>query len=443
MAGNFNLTAQIHLQAPNAKQFARNLQKQLQNPNIKVNLQGAPKTVKDLNNVAKATKDVEKASQRAGKGADYMGRQLGSAFKQIMKYDIARRVFSLFANAIEQGVKDAIAFERAMVKVAQVSGATAREMKTLENAISGVATSLGVSSSALARTSLILKQTGLSMKDTRIAMQALAKTELAPTFDNIADTAEMAVAAMRQFGMEARQLEGLLGKINVVAANFAVESSDIGVAIRRAGGAFKAAGGEVEELIALFTSVRATTRETAETIATGFRTIFTRLQRPTTIKFLQQFGIELTDLSGKFIGPYKAVEELNRALKNLDPRDLRYSMIVEQLGGFRQVSKVIPLIQQFGTAQAALNSQQAESGSLARDAAMAQDTLAVKMQKLNEEVKELFREIVGSDAFQMMSSGALKLASAIVKVADALAPVIPLITAFAGFKMAGWATSKF
>ena len=72
-----------------------------------------------------------------------------------------------------------------------------------------------------------------------------------------------------------------------------LEASDIGVAIKRAGGAFKAAGGEVEELIALFTSVRATTRETAETIATGFRTIFTRLQRPTTIKFLREFGIEL------------------------------------------------------------------------------------------------------------------------------------------------------
>ena len=442
MAGNFNLTAQIHLQAPNARQFSQNLQRQLQNPNIKVNLQGAPKTVKDLNNVVKATKDVEKASKSAGKGADYMARQLGSAFKQIAKYDIARRVFSLFANAMEQGVRDAIAFERAMVKVAQVSGATAREMKTLQNAISNVSTSLGVSSQSLARTSLILKQTGLSMKDTRIAMQALAKTELAPTFDNITDTAEMAVAAMRQFGLEASRLEGLLGKINVVAGNFAVESSDIGVAIRRAGGAFKSAGGSVEELIALFTSVRSTTRETAETIATGFRTIFTRLQRPTTIKFLQQFGIELTDLSGKFVGPYKAVEELNRALKDLDPRDLRYSMIVEQLGGFRQVSKVIPLIQQFGTAQAAMNVQQAESGSLARDAAMAQQTLAVKMQKLNEQVKELFREVVGSDAFQMMADGALKLAGAIVKVADALAPVLPLITAFAGLKIAGFVGSK-
>jgi hypothetical protein len=114
-------------------------------------------------------------------------------------------------------------------------------------------------------------------------------------------------------------------------------------------------------------------------------------------------------------------------------------MIVEQLGGFRQVSKVIPLIQQFSTAQAAMNAQQAESGSLASDAAKAQATLAVQMQKLTEQVKELFREIVGSDSFQMMAKGALALAEGIVKVGKALAPVIPLITAMAGMKMAGWA----
>ena len=440
MAGSdFNITAQIHLQAPNVKAFSRDLQNQLKDPKLSVNLQGGPQTVKGLNKVAKATKEIEKESKRAGKGADYMGRQLGSAFKQIVKYDIARRIFSLFADAIESGVRDAIAFERAMVKVAQVSGASAREMKNLEQSISRVAKQFGVSSQSLAKTTLILKQTGLSINDTRIAMEALAKTELAPTFENITDTAEMAIAAMRQFGIEASKLEGLLGRINVVAANFAVEASDIGVAIRRAGGAFKAAGGEVEELIALFTSVRATTRETAETIATGFRTIFTRLQRPTTIKFLRQFGIELTDLSGKFVGPYKAVERLHGALKNLDPKDLRFSMIVEQLGGFRQVSKVIPLIQQFGTAQAALNAQQAESGSLASDAAKAQQTLAVQLQKLTENVKELFREIVASDTFQMMAKGAIALANAIVKVGKALAPVIPLITAMMGMKMAGWA----
>ena len=367
----------------------------------------------------------------------------GSSLKNVLMYDIARRVFYAFAGAIEQGVKDAISFEREMVKISQVSGQTMQQLKGLEKTVSSLATSLGVSSSSLVRVGLILKQTGLSVKDTEIAMQALAKTELAPTFDNIADTAETAVAAMRQFGLASSQLEGLLGKINTVAANFAVEASDIGVAIKRAGGAFRAAGGEVEELIALFTSVRSTTRETAETIATGFRTIFTRLQRPTTIKFLRQFGIELTDLNGKFVGPYESVMRLNNALANLDPRDVRFSAIVEQLGGFRQVSKVIPLIQQASVSQAAYNAQMKAADSLSRDAETAQQSLAVQMQKLTEEVKELFREMADSSSFQAMVGVAMSLAKAITAVGKAIAPVIPLITALFAVKGAAFLGGKF
>ena len=81
--------------------------------------------------------------------------------------------------------------------------------------------------------------------------------------------------------------------------------------IRRTGGVFKAAGGDLNELIALFTSVRATTRESAESIATGLRTIFTRIQRPKTIEFLKEFGVQLTDLNGKFVGPFEAIRQLS------------------------------------------------------------------------------------------------------------------------------------
>ena len=149
------------------------------------------------------------------------------------------------------------------------------------------------------------------------------------------------------------------------------------------------------ELIALFTSVRSTTRETAETIATGFGTIFTRLQRPTAIKFLK-FGVELQGLDGKFVGSYDAVRRLNAALASLDPRDIRYSMIIEQLGGFRQVSKVIPMIQQFSEAEKARAVAMAESGSLDRDAQTAQKATIVRMQRLTETVTELFRTITAT-----------------------------------------------
>ncbi len=77
-----------------------------------------------------------------------------------------------------------------------------------------------------------------------------------------------------------------------------------------------------------------------ESIATGLRTIFTRIQRRDTIDALQLLSEELS---------------------SIDPKDLKFSEIVEQLGGFRQIGKVIALIQEFATAQGG-------QGSLAKDA---------------------------------------------------------------------------
>jgi len=432
----FSLTAQLNLQAPkNTKQVLNQIKSDLKGVSVPIEAKGAAKAVKDLNKLAKSTKEVQKQTKAAAGQFDLMGKAVGRALTHVARFDVARRIFYGFASAIEQGITDAIQFEREMIKVAQVAQTTLKGISGLNKTIDKLARGLGVSAQSLAKTSLILKQTGLSIRDVQIAMEALAKTELAPTFDNIATTAETAVAAMRQFGIEANKLEGLLSKINTVAGQFAVESRDIGQAIIRTGGAFKAAGGSVEELIALFTSVRSTTRETAETIATGFRTIFTRLQRPKTIEFLRQFGIELTDLNGKFVGPYEAVARLSNALQGLSSTDLRFSMIVEQLGGFRQVSKVIPLIQQFTTAQAAMQAQMEGGDSLARDAAKAQDALAVKLAKVKEEMKSLMREVVSSDGFKVMAETAMMLARALVKVGEAVAPLIPLLTAMATIKL--------
>lgn len=437
MAQKFVLTAALNIQAPNMNKVVRNINQQLQGVSVNLNVPNAAKTNKAIQNVNKNLKNTAKDAKVAATSMQKLGASIGSTIGQFIKYDIARAAINLFSRAITDGLSDAIKFEREMVKIAQVTGATAGKLKDLEKSITRVSTEFGVASMSLLQASRVLSQTGKSAEDVKIALESLAKTTLAPTFDSLIDTTETAIAVMAQFKIEAKDLERVLGSINAVAGRFAVEAGDLGVAIKRAGGAFRSAGGEVNELIALFTSVRATTRETAETIATGFRTIFTRLQRPTTIKFLRQFGVELQDLNGKFVGPYEAVRKLHLVLKDLDPRDVRYSQIVEQLGGFRQVSKVIPLIQQFQDAQSALNVAQAGGNSLAIDAAKAQDTFAVKITKLKEEVKELFRVISESDAFRVMLDGAIGLAKALTNVATALGPIIPMLTAMFAIKGIG------
>ena len=433
----FVLTTQLNIQAPNLSQVVKNLNKQLGNVSVNLNVPNANKANSQITKTNKNLQNTAKNANQAASSFKRLGAEVGKSIGYLIRYDIARKAINLFANAIESGLSDAIKFERELVKIAQVTGKTADQLKGLTNNISNLSTELGVSSMSLLKASRILAQTGMEADKVSVALKTLAQTTLAPTFDNLTDTTETAIAAMRQFRLESEDLDRVLGGINKVAGSFAVEAGDIGVAIRRAGGAFRSAGGEIEELIALFTSVRSTTRETAETIATGFRTIFTRLQRPTTIKFLEQFGVKLQDLNGKFVGPYEAVRRLNMVLKDLDPKDIRYSMIIEQLGGFRQVSKVIPLIQEFKVAQEALNVAQAGAGSLAIDAAKAQDTFAVKIDKLKEEVKELFRVITESTAFKVMLDGAIAITSALTNLATALGPVIPMLTAMFAIKGIG------
>ncbi|MBU2060476.1 MAG: phage tail tape measure protein, partial [Bacteroidetes bacterium] len=428
----FVLTAQIKLQAPtNTSQIVNQIRSQLQGITATIGVTVPRQTTQALQSTVKQVKNVGKAVEEEKSRIVGFGEASALAAKRFLAFAIAGRSIMRLAQHLGASVKEAITFERQMNKVAQVTDRSNMAISALTDEISRLGINFGVSSSELAQSSLLLAQTGMSAEDTTTALEALAKSSLAPTFTDMVTTTQGAIAVFRQFGVEAKDLEGVLGTINAVSAAFAVESNDLVAAIRRTGGAFEAAGGDLNQLIALFTSVRSTTRESAESIATGFRTIFTRMQRLSTGKFLSNFGIELRDLEGQFVGPFEAVRRLSTALNNLEGTDPRFSAIIEELGGFRQVSKVVPLIQQFETAQKAYNVALAGSDSLTADVVKAQESLAVQVQKTREQFAALIRTIVADTSFKSLIKLGLKMAGALTKVTEALLPLLPLFVAFA------------
>lgn len=426
----FVLTAQLQLQAPNnVAQVVRQIQSQLNNINVNLNIPNAARTQRQLQQITTQT-------QAASSAADRMGRAFALSVRRFAAFSIATRAVGLFTSSLSKAVQTAIDFERELVKISQVTGESIPKLKTLTNVVTQLSTSLGVSSSSLIGVGRILSQAGFKADDLTIALKTLAKTELAPTFDDINQTAEGAIAIFNQFGQGAAALERQLGAINAVAGKFAVEAGDLIDVVRRAGGVFKASGGDLNELIALFTSVRATTRESAESIGTGLRTIFTRIQRPKTIKFLKEFGVELVDLENKFVGPFEAVKRLSAALSGLGEGDITFIRIAEELGGFRQIGKVLPLLQQFTVAQEALNVANKAGNSLADDAAKAQASLAVRIMKVKEEFLALIRGMTETKTFQIMANTALSLAEALIKIGEAIKPLLPLLAAVAAVNFA-------
>jgi TP901 family phage tail tape measure protein len=425
----FVLTAQLQLQAPNnVAQVVRQIQNQLNGVTVNLQVQGAAQAQRQIQQV---TQNVNQATT----AAERMGRAFAVSVRRFAAFSIATRAVGLFTSTLGDAVQTAINFERQLIKVAQVTGKSVSQLRGLTDEITRLSTGLGVSSDSLLEVSTVLAQAGLSANDTKIALNALAKAALAPNFDSITETAEGAIAILAQFQEGVGALERQLGSINAVAGAFAVEAGDLIDVVRRTGGVFKSSGGSLNELLALFTSVRATTRESAESIGTGLRTIFTRIQRPKTIEFLKQFGVELVDLEGKFVGPFEAVKRLSEGLAGLGERDITFIKIAEELGGFRQIGKVLPLLQQFSTAQAALNVATKASNSLSSDAASAQAALAIRIIKVKEEFLALVRSITETSTFQAFANTALSLASALIKLAESIKPLIPLLGAMAAIKL--------
>lgn len=360
------------------------------------------------------------------------GQQAAMTVKRFSAFILVVNAFNSLTNALGRSFSEAIKFEKEMAKISQVTGSSISGLSGLNREITRLSTGLGVSSEKITNVALTLAQAGLSAKETKTALDVLAKTELSATFEDITQTTEAAIAVIAQFGTTTEDLKGQLGAMNSVAAKFAVESSDLATVVRRAGGAFAATGGDLNELLALFTSVRATTRESAESISTGLRTIFTRLQRTRTLNFLSDLGVDLRNAKGEFIGIYPAIAKLSSALKDVSGNDPRFNQIVEELGGFRQVSKVIPLLKQFEVSQRALNVAKQAGDSIDRDAIIAQKTLANQISKVREEFDALIRSYMDDGPIKTLIQGTLQLASALIKVGDAIRPLGLALTALGG-----------
>jgi TP901 family phage tail tape measure protein len=404
---------------------------------IKVRLEGE----KSISSAAEKVSRLDNTVDQTTDSMANLGRQTAITVRRFGAYTAATAVFFKLSSSIREGVSDAIAFEKQLIKVRQVTGESIFSLGKLTDEIDRLAVGFGVSSTELLNASQVLSQAGFSANQVRVALSTLAKTDLSPTFENITQSTEGAIAVLNQFGLAVEDLEGVFDSLNTVAAKFAVESGDLITAIRTAGGVFASTGDSVEDLEALFTAVRQTTRASASSIAVGLRTISTRLQRGRTQNFLRDLGIDLrfageearkAGKEGLFVGVFESFRRISNALRSIPRNDPRFAQIAEELGGFRQIDKVIPLITQFELAERVRGEAIRATGSLTRDATTAQESFANQLAKTREEFDALIRTVINSDAFKALSQLALGLTRTFVRLAESIEALsLALVTGLA------------
>ena len=471
----FNINAHVILQGPkNISAVTKSIRSQLQNINVNVGV-NVPRTAqtqintlnKQLNNLnntnQKITSSAKSASssvasvgtsaKSAANAMQVLGKETALTFKRFAAAGIVTATFFRMTQAISEAVPKALEFERGLTKLQQITGSTRRGLDGLAKTVDGLAKSFGKDANEILELAQIFAQTGQSIRQVEASVRAVARSSLAPTFGDMKQTAEGLVAALNQFGISARDSEKVLGSLNRVSKKFAVESDDLIAAIRRAGGVFAISAGQFKEPIdalnefsAIFTAVRSTTRETAETVATGLRTIFSRIQRRGTIEVLRGLGIELTDTNGKFKGLFESFRILSKELDGLVQRGdaITLSAITEELGGIRQIGKLIPAIRNFNKAERAFaEAAQGASEGLGKDVAKGLEPLIVQFERVQQRFNSLVRTISDSSTFQALAKSAIGIANAFLTISESLTPLLPVLAKFAAFKLTKGAASFF
>ena len=383
-----------------------------------------------------------------------LGETAQLATQRFIAFAAGAGTFVAVVSSIRSAATAAVDFEKSMNKISQVTNESESAVTGIASAIGQVANQYGVSSNEMAKAALVLAQAGISAKDTAESMKVLGAAAAAPNFQSMAQTAEGYIAVMRQFRLDTEGVTQAIGAMDAVSAKFAVEAGDLVTAVQKSGGAFAAAGGNVNEFLGLFTSVRATTRESAAEIGSAFKTILARVQRADVLEQLKAFQVELRytadeakslgdiNLTGQFVGPMEAFRRLSQATKGLQGGDPRFASIVDSLGGYRQISRVIPLLQQFAQAEKAVGVAGAGSTSLFTNAEKSTETLAAKLGQTKESFLQLFRTVTESGAFKAFAEGALGVAQALGTVLEYAKPLLPLLLSMGAISLgrvvAGW-----
>jgi TP901 family phage tail tape measure protein len=398
-------------------------------------VRGFSKAASANNNSAKKIKGISDAAAGASTELSLFEKRVKSTALSFAAYVGIAQIFNRIADAVGVAVRESINYQDELVKLKQVGGDSATSIKSVSDEVVRLSTSLGLNSSNLIKVASTLRQAGLSAEETKKSLGGLAKASLAPSFTDFNNATEGLIALKGQFSIQAKDFEKALGSINAVSNRFAVESNDLVTAIRTAGASFKQSGGELEEFLGLFTSIRQATREDPESIATGLKTIFSNLQKSDTIDKIKELGISLRDTEGNFVGAYRAFGLLSAGLEKLGDKSQQYFDIVEKIGGVRQIGKIIPGLKNFATAQEAVNIAKRGTNSLDLASIQAQEKLEVKLIKVKEQFEEIFKIIINSKPIQQFADLVLNLATGLNILAKSLQGVLPGLLLLGGLKL--------
>lgn len=288
----------------------------------------------------KAGAAIESGAKRGGGALDSMGGSIKNVVAGMAAIAAAKVSFDVVAGAIASTVNVAMSFEKQMSGIGAVSGATAAEMDKLHDKALQLGSDTAFSASQAAAGMEELVKAGVSVEDVlggaadaSVALAAAGGTDLAKS-------AEIAAAAMNNFGLTGKELPRIADLVAGAANASAISVEDFGYSLQASGAVANLVGMDFDDLAVAITAMGNAGIKGGDA-GTSLKTFLSNLI-PTTDKqigLFKKLGLITADGANQFFDASGSLKDFNQVA----------GVLQESLQGLSDKQKVAALDTMFGS----------------------------------------------------------------------------------------------
>lgn len=342
--------------------------------------------------------------------ADEFTKSLEASNARVIAFGASAAIIGSVAKGFEQLVVQAVKFEKLLTDINVVLGTSSTNLAKFGDNLFKVARNTSQALDVAAEAALEFSRQGLSMEETlRRTNDALILTRL--TGIKAADAVSGLTAAVNGFADAGLTTTSIINKLAAVDVKFAVSADDLINALARAGAVAQDAGVNFDQLVGAVTSAQQITARGGAVIGNSFKTIFTRIQRSSTLDRLQELGIAVRDIRGATLPALTVLTNLSKTYDTLGSSTK--AAVAEQVGGVFQINVLKAALKDLNRE----NSLYAQATQISNNAT---DQAQQKNAQLQKTIASLATQTSLSIQELSANIGELALAPGISKLLDAI-----------------------
>jgi len=390
--------------------------------------------------LAKAVASAEAPVLRVGDGI----RKFMTTFANSARYMVATRALNTFVGSIQNALNYAQDLNKSLNNIAIVTGASTDKMAEFAAQANKAAQRLSVTTTGYTDAALIYYQQGLNDQEVAARTEATMKMSNV-TGESAQEVSSYMTAIWNNFYDGSESIESFTDKITALGAATASSSAEIAGGLQQFAAVANTVGLSYDYAATALATIVAQTRQSESTVGNGLRTLFSRMQGlkldgetedgVTLNKYSQALadvGVNALDASGELRDMDDILSDLGAKWETLSKA--QQVALAQTVGGVRQYTTLVALMDNWGEFQENLSVAQGAEGTLQRQQEIYERSWEASRKRVQAAAQSIYQDIIDDKFFISLNdlfAGFLKTIDQVIKGLGGVKGVLSAVSAIA------------